>query len=284
MMIKFILGGLGNWYNDYPFIEEAVLTADKYGGFDGAVLPDHYMWGKLPWHDRSDSNSTLDTWITITHLLAKTKNIKIGTLVTPIPFRPPSILAKMVSTTDVLSGGRTLFGAGAGWSQIEFEGYSEWNSPKVRVDKTYEGLDLITQLWTKKEVDFEGKYYQAKGAVLDPKPLQKPYPKIIFGSQGTRMLKLAGQYGNICFLPPWPGKNPEDMKQIVKESAKLHNRADKVAFMGGEMMPTDIGEYPTKVEQAADSGAGYFLVSFPRTSNLTDTIKQFAEEIIPSFI
>ena len=283
-MMKFILGGLGNWYNDYTFIEEAVITADKYGGFYAAILPDHYMWGKLPWHDRPDSNRTLDTWITITHLLAKTKKIKIGTLVTPIPFRPPSILAKMVSTADVLSGGRTLFGAGAGWSQIEFEGYSEWNSPKVRVDKTYEGLDLMTQLWTKNEVDFEGKYYQAKGAVLDPKPLQKPYPKIIFGSQGTRMLKLAGQYGNICFLPPWPGKNPEDLKQIVKESAKLHNRADKVTFMEGEMMPSDIGEYPTKVEQAADSGASYFLVSFLRTPNLTDTIKKFAEEIIPSFI
>ncbi|MHA2289691.1 MAG: LLM class flavin-dependent oxidoreductase [Promethearchaeota archaeon] len=281
--MKFILGGLGNWYNDYTFIEEAVIAADKCGGFEGAILPDHYMWGKLPWHDRPDSNKTLDTWITITHLLAKTKKIKIGTLVTPIPFRPPSMLAKMVSTADVLSGGRTLFGAGAGWSQIEFEGYSEWNGPKVRVNKTYEGLDLITQLWTKEEVNFEGKYYQAKGAVLDPKPLQKPYPKIIFGSQGTRMLKLAGQYGNICFLPPWPGKKPEDMKQIVKESAKLHNRADRVTFMGGEMMPTDIGEYPSKVEQAADSGASYFLVSFPRTPSLADTIKKFAEEIIPSF-
>jgi alkanesulfonate monooxygenase SsuD/methylene tetrahydromethanopterin reductase-like flavin-dependent oxidoreductase (luciferase family) len=282
-MMKFILGGLGNWYNDYTFIEEAVIAADKCGGFDGAILPDHYMWGKLPWHDRPDNNRTLDTWIAITHLLAKTNKIKIGTLVTPIPFRPPSILAKMVSTADVLSGGRTLFGAGAGWSQIEFEGYSEWSSPKVRVDKTYEGLDLITQLWTKSEVNFEGKYYQAKGAVLDPKPLQKPYPPMIFGSQGTRMLKLAGQYGNICFLPPWPGKKPEDMKQIVKESARLHDRADKVTFMGGEMMPTDIGEYPSKVEQAADSGASYFLVSFQRTPNLTDTIKKFAEEIIPSF-
>ena len=282
-MMKFILGGLGNWYNDFAFIEEAVIAADKSGGFDGAILPDHYMWGKLPWHDRPDSNRTLDTWITITHLLAKTEKIKIGTLVTPIPFRPPGMLAKMISTADVLSGGRTLFGAGAGWSQIEFEGYSEWNSPKVRVDKVYEGLDLMTQLWTKDKVDFEGKYYQAKGAVLDPKPLQKPYPKIIFGSQGTRMLKLAGQYGNICFLPPWPGKKPEDMKQIVKESAKLHNRSDEVTFMGGEMGPTEIGEYKIKVEKAVDSGAGYFLASFQRTTKLTDTIKKFAEEIIPSF-
>ena len=280
--MKFILGGLGNWYNDYTIIEEAVIEADKCG-FDGAILPDHYMWGELPWHKRPDNNRTLESWITITHLLGKTEKIKIGTLVTPIPFRPPSVLAKMISTADVLSGGRTMVGVGAGWSQIEFEGYSEWSSPGVRVNKTYEGLDLMIQLWTKSEVNFEGKYYQAKGAILDPKPLQKPYPKLIFGSQGTRMLKLAGQYGDICFLPPWPGKDPDDMKQIVIESARLHNRTDKVAFMAGEMGPSDIGEYLTKVEKAADSGSGYFLASFPRNDGTKTIIKTFAEEIIPSF-
>ena len=281
-MIKFILGGLGNWYNDYPLTEKAVIEADKHD-FDGAIFPDHYMWGELPWHKRPDSNRTLDTWITISHLLGKTGKIKIGTLVTPIPFRPPGMLAKMISTADVLSGGRTIVGVGAGWSQIEFEGYSEWNSAKVRVDKTYEGLDLMIQLWTKDKVDFDGKYYHAKGAILDPKPLQKPYPKILFGSRGTRMLKLAGQYANICFIPPWPGANPDEMKEIVLEAARIHNRTQELEFMAGNMGPSDIGEYPTKVEQAVNSGAGYFLVSFQRSPNITETIKKFAEEIIPSF-
>ncbi len=281
-MMKFILGGLGNWYNDYKMIEEAIIEADK-SGFDGAILPDHYMWGKLPWLPRPDTNRTLETWIAITYLLAKTENIKIGTLVSPVPFRPPGVLAKMIATADVLSGGRTIVGVGAGWSQIEFEGYSEWNGPKVRVDKTYEGLELMIQLWTKEEVNFEGKYYQAKGAILDPKPVQKPYPKILFGSRGTRMLKLVGQYGNICFLPPWPGSDPEEMRKIVIESARFHNRVDEVSFMAGEMRPPDVEEYRTKVEQAVDSGAGYFLASFQRGTKMTDTIKQFAEEIIPSF-
>jgi alkanesulfonate monooxygenase SsuD/methylene tetrahydromethanopterin reductase-like flavin-dependent oxidoreductase (luciferase family) len=281
-MMKFILGGLGNWYEDYPLTEKAVIEADKHD-FEGAIFPDHYMWGELPWHKRPDSNKTLDTWITISHLLGKTEKIKLGTLVTPIPFRPPGMLAKMISTADVLSGGRTIFGVGAGWSQIEFEGYSEWNGPKIRVDKTYEGIDLIIQLWTKNMVDFKGKYYQAKGAILDPKPLQKPYPKILFGSRGTRMLKLAGQYANICFIPPWPGNDPVEMKETVLEAARLHNRTQELEFMAGNMGPTDIGEYPTKIEEAVNSGAGYFLVSFQRTPNITDTIQKFAEEIIPSF-
>jgi alkanesulfonate monooxygenase SsuD/methylene tetrahydromethanopterin reductase-like flavin-dependent oxidoreductase (luciferase family) len=281
-MIKFILGGLGNWYNDYPLTEKAVIEADKYD-FEGAIFPDHYMWGELPWHKRPDSNKTLDTWITISYLLGKTGKIKLGTLVTPLPFRPPGLLAKMIATADVLSGGRTIFGVGAGWSQIEFEGYSEWNSPKIRVDKTYEGLDLMIQLWSEDKVDFKGNFYHAKGAILDPKPLQKPYPKILFGSRGTRMLKLAGQYANICFIPPWPGKNPDEMKEIVLETARLHNRTQELEFMAGNMGPTDIGDYPTKIEEAVNSGAGYFLVSFQRTPNITDTIQKFAEEIIPSF-
>jgi alkanesulfonate monooxygenase SsuD/methylene tetrahydromethanopterin reductase-like flavin-dependent oxidoreductase (luciferase family) len=74
-------------------------------------------------------------------LAAKTEKIRLGTLVTPIPFRPPSMLAKMVSTLDVISNGRTVFGIGAGWSQTEFEGYSSWDEPKIRVDKTIEGLN-----------------------------------------------------------------------------------------------------------------------------------------------
>ena len=62
--MKFILAGLGNWYNDYIFIESAIIEADK-SGFDGAILPDHYMWGTVPWIPRSDTNTTLETWIAI---------------------------------------------------------------------------------------------------------------------------------------------------------------------------------------------------------------------------
>jgi FMNH2-dependent dimethyl sulfone monooxygenase len=84
------------------------------------------------------------------------------------------MLAKMVSTVDILSNGRAILGVGAGWSKEEFEGHSEWNEPKIRVNKTIEGLELMVKLWTQKEVTFEGKYYRAKAAVLEPKPVQKP--------------------------------------------------------------------------------------------------------------
>ena len=119
--------------------------------------------------------------------------MRIGTLVTPIPFRPPGILAKIVSTLDVISSGRAILGVGAGWSQTEFEGYSEWTDGKTRVDKTEEGVQLILKLWQEAKVEFQGKFYKAKGAILDPKPVQKPHPPLLFGGVSPRTLRLAGQ-------------------------------------------------------------------------------------------
>jgi alkanesulfonate monooxygenase SsuD/methylene tetrahydromethanopterin reductase-like flavin-dependent oxidoreductase (luciferase family) len=164
--MKFILQA-GNWYSDWKIIETSVPEADKLG-FWGFVMPDHYMWGP----DRG-GDSTLETWIALTYVAAKTEQLHLGTLVTPIPFRPPAMLAKELSTLDVISGGRVLVGVGAGWSETEFRGHSVWDEPKVRVDKTLEGLELILKLWGSHEkVDWKGKYYSTSGAVLEPRPVK----------------------------------------------------------------------------------------------------------------
>ncbi len=283
--MKFYLAGLGNWFNDFTLIEKAVIEADKLG-FDGAVMPDHYMWGQTEWMHRPDSNVTLETWIALTYLAGKTEQIKLGTLVTPIPFRPPSILAKMVSTLDVLSGGRAVFGVGAGWSQVEFDGYSEWDEPKVRVDKTEEGLKLMIDLWTQEEVSFKGDFYQAEKAVLEPKTVQQPYPPLLFGGRKHRMLRLAGKFGDIVYIPQFGESEPYgERKKIVMTAAKKANRQNKVAFMEGPMM---MGAYNSEesikqVEMATESDAKYFLTSLPRNEKFIESIQSFAQDVIPSF-
>ncbi len=285
--MKFLIGGIGNWYNDYDFVKQLILKADQLG-YDGALMPDHYMWGTMGGRmTRPDRFVTMDTWVALTHLSAQTEQIKLGTLVTPIPFRPPGIMAKMVSTLDILSNGRVIFGVGAGWAQEEFDGYSEWNSPKVRVDKTQEGLELMIKLWTEDKVSFDGEYYKAIDAVLEPKTIQKPYPKLLFGGSGNRMLSLAGKYGDIVFIPPWggPEKVKEGRKRVMK-SAKNSNREDKIAFMSGTMMApqvAEIDEFMKSVESAAEADDKYYLTSFGRTENSMNLMNRFAKEVIPSF-
>ncbi len=259
---------------------EAVPLADELG-FWGTVIPDHYMWGE----DRGGSSS-LESWVALTYLAAKTQRMKLGTLVTPIPFRPPGILAKMVSTLDVISSGRSILGVGAGWSQTEFEGYSEWNDAKTRVDKTVEGLQLILRLWQDPKVDFNGKHYHATGAVLDPKPLQKPYPPLLFGGVGPRMLRLAGRYSDICFIPQWVQMSMEKARMIVSQGAQKAGRQSKLSFAAGSPVYRnqvfDLSAAAKNVEKAVADGCLYYVASFPQKSYL-ETMRGFARDVLPSF-
>lgn len=276
--MKFILQA-GNWYPDWKIIEGSVPEADKLG-FWGFVMPDHYMWGP----DRG-GDSTLETWITLTYMAAKTEHLRLGTLVTPIPFRPPGILAKELSTLDVISGGRALLGIGAGWSETEFHGYSRWDSPKVRVDKTKEGLELILKLWTSKEkVDWKGVHYTASGAILEPKPVQVPHPPLLFGGVSKRMLRMAGKYGDIVLIPPWTQVGREESKQLALDSAKKNSRENKIEFASLTFSREGYvrKEVEKMVSQAKDEGCQYYIIGFPRSGNL-EAMKDFASQIMPSY-
>jgi alkanesulfonate monooxygenase SsuD/methylene tetrahydromethanopterin reductase-like flavin-dependent oxidoreductase (luciferase family) len=245
-------------------------------------MPDHYMWGP----DRPRGDTTLETWTALTYLAAKTDNIHLGTLVTPIPLRPPGMLAKEVSTLDLLSAGRTVLGVGAGWSQTEFEGYSEWDTPGIRVDKTLEGLDLIRKLWTTEgKVNHDGKYYTARGAILDPKPVQKPYPPLLFGGVGKRMLRMAGRYADICCIPPWQGGDFGSAKETVLASAKKYSREGKISFAQlsfGFDQKYDRAKLVERVSKAAQEGCDYFIVGFA-DQNYVESMNDFGRNVIPTF-
>jgi hypothetical protein len=136
-------------------------------------------------------------------------------------------------------------------------------------------------------VTFEGKYYRAKAAVLEPKPLQKPYPPLLFAGRGDRMLALAGRYADICYIMSH-SQTPEtyrEMKEKVLKAAKKYNRTNAVAFMTGSMgsmTPYDLNEYSKRVEEGIEAGASYYLTAFPRKTYI-ESMRRFAREIIPSF-
>jgi alkanesulfonate monooxygenase SsuD/methylene tetrahydromethanopterin reductase-like flavin-dependent oxidoreductase (luciferase family) len=283
--LKFIIASGLNLAPNWERIRESAREADRLG-YWGFVMPDHYMWGR-EYGPGQNPYSTLETWTTLSYLAAETKQLHLGTLVTPIPFRPPSMLAKTVSTIDMISNGRTILGVGAGWSQVEFDGYSKWESNKVRVEKTEEGVQLILKLWMEKQVDFNGKYYHAKGAVLDPKPVQKPHPPLLFGGASPRMFRMAGKYADICLIPAWPGLDNSAARKIVQDEARRNGREGKLAFADMVMFPRegskyDREQYRNSVEKAANAGSKYFIVPFPFT-DFMESMRDFAKNVMPTF-
>jgi alkanesulfonate monooxygenase SsuD/methylene tetrahydromethanopterin reductase-like flavin-dependent oxidoreductase (luciferase family) len=283
--MKFFLTGVQNFHENTESIIKGIITADQYG-FHGALMPDHYMWGSQFGFKMPKPYVTLETWTFLTYIAAKTENIHLGTLVTPLPLRHPGVLAKRLATLDNLSGGRVILGVGAGWSTVEFEGYSEWLDSKSRVDKTMEALDIMIRLWTEDSVSHESKHYTIKNAVLEPKPVQKPYPKLLFGSSGKRMLGLTGKMGDYYFIPPWLMQNADKIKETVLKAAEEAGRTDKLELIGGILAaeaPYDAKEYAKIIEIAEKSGAAVCNIAFPRDTIVED-IKKFAKEVLPSYL
>ena len=279
--MKFILAAPGNRPDDWPLMQKAALEAEELG-FWAFLLPDHFMGGR-----DFGGDSTLDTWLALSYLAPLTDTIRLGSLVTPVTFRPPGILAKIVSTLDVLTDGRTVLGVGAGSSQAEFEAYSHWDPPRVRVEKTVEAIELILRLWTEGTVDFKGKYFEAKSAVLEPKPRQKPNPPLIFGGTGPRMLQIAGRYGDICLIP-LSEADGAGSRETVMRGVEGRRRRGKISLAGAaEALPQpwhdyDRDRYLQKVELAKKLGCEYFIVPLPWKTYF-ESLEDFAKNTLPSF-
>jgi alkanesulfonate monooxygenase SsuD/methylene tetrahydromethanopterin reductase-like flavin-dependent oxidoreductase (luciferase family) len=277
MVVKFLIHPpLGNLFSELRLNLEAIKEADNLG-IDGFVLPDHYMSLR--------GNETLEAWVTLGHFAAMTSHIMLGTLVTPIPLRPPQLLAKMVSTVDVLSEGRSFLGVGAGWNKEEFEAYSQWDEPKVRVEKVDEAVALIKKLWTEPTVNFEGKHYRTKGAVLLPKPVQKPHPPLLFGGQGRKMLKLAGKYADICLINEEKPEKFLATKNEVTKTSNEHKRPNAPSFacVVGLKTIDQKDEYRLKIEQASGLGVSHIVTGVEQEQDYLRFVRFLAEDIMPSF-
>jgi F420-dependent oxidoreductase-like protein len=169
-------------------------------GFDSFWVMDHF-------HQISGvgnrQDPMLEGWTTISVLAGLTSRIKLGTLVTGIIYRHPSVLAKMGATLDVLSKGRLFMGIGAAWNQEESLAYSIPFPPTTeRLLRLEEAIQIIRKMWTEEPAaTFNGKYYQINNAYCNPKPIQKPSPPIMIGGSGERYtLKIIAKYADACNL------------------------------------------------------------------------------------
>src|SRR5438128_6926730 len=189
-------------------------------GFDSIWLYDHCHTVPVP-----SQEVTFECWTSTAALARDTKRVRIGQMVTCNSYRNPALLAKMASTVDVLSHGRLNFGIGAGWYEHEYRAYGyEYPDAPERLRQLREAVQVILAMWTQEEAHFEGNYYQVRGAINQPKGVQKPHIPLLIGGDGEKVtLKLVAQYADACNV----GDDPASVKQklaVLKQHCETVGR------------------------------------------------------------
>ena len=173
------LGFESFWCAEHPFIP--VRSASRFPGSDDGIIPESY-------------SHFVDPFVALARASGTTTRIKLGTGIVLVPERHPLLLAKEVSTLDHFSGGRFLFGIGAGWLREETEIMG--GDFDHRWTQTRESVLAMKELWTKPEAEFHGRYYNFPPVRSYPKPAQKPHPPVILGGGAKRVLERVVAWGD----------------------------------------------------------------------------------------
>jgi alkanesulfonate monooxygenase SsuD/methylene tetrahydromethanopterin reductase-like flavin-dependent oxidoreductase (luciferase family) len=205
----------------------ALATAADDAGLDGLFRSDHYRS-----IGRGDPAGSLDAWTTLAALAARTTTLRLGTMVSPVTFRPASVLAKSVTTVDHISGGRVELGIGAGWFEAEHQTYGfPFRTSRERLDELDRQLAEITRQW-------------AEAADVWPKPIQQPHPPIIVGGRAkprtvAAAIRFADEYNTV-----FPSvEEARERRGILDRAANEANRDPlRFSIMIGCVVGRDRGE------------------------------------------
>ena len=183
----------------------AAALACEQAGLDSVWLADHFMF---PDHEHPEKEvPVFDCFVALGGIAARTSRIRIGELVVGVPYRNPALLAKMLTTLDVVAHGRTIVGLGAAWHHEEFAAYG-WPFPSVRerMEMLEEAVQIVDRMMTGRPSGFAGKHYHVADAYNDPRPVQQPRPPIMIGGSGEQVtLRIVAEYADFCNV----GGDPE---------------------------------------------------------------------------
>ena len=292
----------------YETMSRCAREAEQ-AGFDAVWLYDHFHTAPTP-----QIESVFECWTSMAGLARDTKTIRLGQMVTCNGYRPPSLLAKMASCIDVMSRGRLILGIGAGWYQHEYEAYGyQYPDTPERLRMLRESLQVIKAMWTEEHATFDGRYYHVRGAINEPKPVQKPHPPIWIGGGGEKVtLKLVAQYGDACNFNAdveTVGHKLEVLREhcetvgrdydsvlktlefytILGESREIDRVVADAARRSGQdesfirswhPLHGDADRIAGIIQSYADVGIQYFIVNLPNAFE-GGVIVRFAEEVFP---
>lgn len=278
-------------------------------GYDAAWLDDHFYGVATP-----PSDNSLECWTLMAALARETSRLRFGALVTCNNYRHPPLLAKMAATLDHLSDGRLEFGLGAGWYEHEYVAYG-YDFPPVgmRLAQLDEALQLCRLMWTEERATFHGRHYRVEKAWCNPKPVQRPYPPIMVGGGGEKvLLRIVARYADRWnFGGPVEefrhkigvlethcaavGRDPQAIEKtwfgnvlIEPDAARLEERLAKRAARGhGDAYGLNVmigtpEQIAARIRAYVAVGVTHFIAMFGRVERLGAT-ELFAREVIPAF-
>ena len=253
-------------------VEVAKLAEDL--GLDSLWVYDHVHNVPLPAHE-----TMFECWTTMAAISQVTSRIKLGQMVGCAPYRTPSLLAKITSNIDVISGGRLIWGIGAGWYEHEFKGYGyPFLKASDRIRVLRETVEIVKAMWTEPDVTYDGKHFQLDGAQCDPKPLQQPHPQILIGGGGEQLtLRVVARLADASNF----GGKPHEFKHKIEV---LQQHCKDVGRDYDEIQKTMSGEIFLRESESEVKAAGTrSIIGEPVDSwtegNLVGTPDQVAEKI-----
>jgi F420-dependent oxidoreductase-like protein len=227
----------------------------------------------------------LEGYTSLGYLAGRTTNITLALLVTGVTYRHPGLLAKTVTTLDVLSQGRSMFGIGAAWYEREHLALGVPYPPlRDRFEMLEETLQICQQMWSDNVGPYDGKHYQLAETICEPQPIRRP-PILIGGGGEKKTLRLVAQYADV-----WNSTDSE-IDVLTHKIDVLTRHCDTVGRDGGEIRKTvgffedpfeNLDEYLRKLERFSELGVDMINTGpVPGTPDPAGFVKRFGDEVMP---
>jgi F420-dependent oxidoreductase-like protein len=247
-------------------------------GLDGIWVFDHL---KALYGD--PKGPSMEAWTLLAGLARETSRVRLGTLVTGMTYRHPSMLAAEVVTVDHLSNGRVECAVGAAWNEPEHRELGfPFPSLRDRMDRLEEAVQVLRKLFTENDVTFEGRHYRLENATYNPKPIQRPHPPLWIGGEGrSRTLPIAGRYADA-----WHGwaDNAEELAEIngiIDRAAEDAGRDPASILRASSLSISEPWEeVKSSYEWMAAGGIDYLVVEWPTEGR--GRLEEFFEKVLPT--
>ncbi|MEV4596449.1 LLM class F420-dependent oxidoreductase [Amycolatopsis sp. NPDC049253] len=258
-------------------------SADQ-AGFEYLAVMDHFFQirGVGP-----SENEMLEAYTALGFLAAHTERAKLLTVITGVIYRHPGLLAKAITTLDVLSSGRAVLGIGAGWNEEESKGLGfPFPSTAERFELLEENLQYILQMWDEGDAAFSSKHFEAERLLNSPQPLTRPHPPIMIGGGGEKKtLRFVAKYGDACniFNTPDVAHKLDVLKQHCENEGRDYDEITKTVYHTLDIGPNGekTGELVAELERLHGLGFHAAIGSIPALPDVS-VIEKFAKDVIPA--